>query len=274
MDQRPIGIFDSGVGGLTVARSILDLLPYESVIYFGDTARYPYGPRPQAEVRGFAKEIMDVLLAEDVKLVVVACNSASAAALDELRASYPVPVVDVIEPTAQAAVRLTRNRSVGVIGTVGTIGSGRYLEAIEATRENVDVTASACPRLVEFVERGETAGQAILDLTAGYLAPLVEAEVDTLILGCTHYPLLTGVLSYLLGPDVFLVSSAEWTARQVFAELTRADLHAPFGAEPRHRFLASGDPEQFRRLGARFLGPEVGTVERRDTAAPVRAGSP
>jgi glutamate racemase len=274
MDQRPIGIFDSGVGGLTVARSILDLLPYESVIYFGDTARYPYGPRPQAEVRGFAKEIMDVLLAEDVKLVVVACNSASAAALDELRASYPVPVVDVIEPTAQAAVRLTRNRSVGVIGTVGTIGSGRYLEAIEATRENVDVTARACPRLVEFVERGETAGQAILDLTAGYLAPLVEAEVDTLILGCTHYPLLTGVLSYLLGPDVFLVSSAEWTARQVFAELTRADLHAPFGAEPRHRFLASGDPEQFRRLGARFLGPEVGTVERRGTAAPVRAGSP
>ena len=269
MDQRPIGIFDSGVGGLTVARSILDLLPYESVIYFGDTARYPYGPRPQQEVRGFAKEIMDVLLAEDVKLVVVACNSASAAALDELRAAYPVPVVDVIEPTAQAAVRLTRNRSVGVIGTVGTIGSGRYLKAIHATRENVSVTANACPRLVELVERGETTGQTILDLAGGYLAPLVDAEVDTLILGCTHYPLLTGVLSYLLGPDVFLVSSAEWTARQVFAELTRADLHAPFGAEARHRFLASGDPEQFRRLGARFLGPEVGTVERRGTAAPI-----
>jgi glutamate racemase len=270
MDQRPIGIFDSGVGGLTVARSIIDLLPYESVIYFADTARYPYGPRRQAEVRGFAEEIMDVLLAQDVKLVVVACNTASAAALDELRAAYPVPVVDVIEPTARAAVRLTRNRSVGVIGTAGTVGSGRYVEAIDATRENVSVTANACPRFVELIERGETTGQAILDTATGYLAPLVEAEVDTLILGCTHYPLLTGVLSYLLGPDVFLVSSAEWTAREVFAELTRASLHAPFGAEPWHRFLVSGDPEQFRRLGARFLGPEVGVVEQRSTA-PVRA---
>ena len=257
-----------------MARSIIDLLPYESVVYFADTARYPYGPRQQAEVRGFAKEIMDVLVAEDVKLAVVACNTASAAALYELRAAYPVPVVDVIEPTAQAAVRLTRNRSVGVIGTVGTVSSGRYLEAIQGTRENVSVTANACPRFVEFVERGETAGQTILDLATDYLAPLVEAQVDTLILGCTHYPLLTGVLSYLLGPDVFLVSSAEWTARQVFAELTRADLHAPFGAEPRHRFLASGDPEEFRRLGARFLGPEVGTVERRGTSAPVRTGTP
>src|SRR6266542_1730389 len=202
MDQRPIGIFDSGVGGLTVA-------------------------------------------------------------LDELRAAYPVPVVDVIEPTARAAVRLTRNRSVGVIGTAGTIGSGRYLEAIEATRENVAVTANACAEFVEFVERGKTT----LDLAAGYLAPLVEAEVDTLILGCTHYPLLTGVLSYILGPDVFLVSSAEWTAREVFAELTQADLHADFGAQPRHRFLSSGDPEQFRRVGSRFLGPEVGTVERRSATA-------
>jgi glutamate racemase len=286
MDQRPIGIFDSGVGGLTVARAIIDLLPYESVIYFGDTARYPYGPRSQAEVRRFAEEIMDLLLAEDVKLVVVACNTASAAALDELRAAYPVPVVDVIEPTARAAVRLTRNRSVGVIGTVGTIGSGRYLQAIEATRENVAVTANACAEFVEFVERGETTGKAILDLAEGYLAPLVEAEVDTLILGCTHYPLLTGVLSYILGPDVFLVSSAEWTAREVFAELTRADLHAEFGSSPRHRFLSSGDPEEFRRVGSRFLGPEVGTVERRSAAArpgaavpagaarPVQAGPP
>jgi glutamate racemase len=185
----------------------------------------------------------------------------------------------VIEPTARAAVRLTRNRSIGVIGTVGTIGSGRYLQAIEATRENVAVTANACAEFVDFVERGETTGKAILDLASGYLAPLIEAEVDTLILGCTHYPLLTGVLSYLLGPDVFLVSSAEWTAREVFAELTRADLHADFGAEPRHRFLSSGDPEQFRRVGARFLGPEVGTIERRSATAgrrgaapPVRAG--
>src|SRR5919199_184504 len=162
MDPRPIGIFDSGVGGLTVARAIIDLLPHESVIYFGDTARGPYGPRSQAEVRRFAEQIMDLLLGEDVKLAVVACNTASAAALDELRAAYPIPVVDVIEPAVRAAVRLTRNRSVGVIGTVGTISSGRYLEAVSETNENVRVTAQACPRFVEFVERGETTGPTIL----------------------------------------------------------------------------------------------------------------
>jgi glutamate racemase len=271
MDARPIGIFDSGVGGLTVARAVIDLLPHESVIYFGDTARFPYGPRSQAQVRRFAEEIMDLLVAEDVKLAVVACNSASAAAFDELRAAYPLPVVEVIEPAVRAAVRLTRNRTVGLIGTEGTISSGRYREAIEETHENVTLVAQACPRFVEYVERGETTGPDILDLARGYLAPLLAAEVDTLILGCTHYPLLTGVIGYLVGPDVFLVNSAEWVARSVFAELTRADLHAPYGARPVHRFLASGDPDEFRRLGARFLGPEVGTVERRSAAVPVEA---
>jgi glutamate racemase len=259
MDARPIGIFDSGVGGLTVARAVIDLLPHESVIYFGDTARFPYGPRSQAQVRTFAEEIMDLLVAEDVKLAVVACNSASAAAFDELKAAYPLPVVEVIEPAVRAAVRLTRNRTVGLIGTEGTIRSGRYREAIEETHENVTLVAQACPRFVEYVERGETTGPDILELARGYLAPLMAAEVDTLILGCTHYPLLTGV------------NSAEWTARSVFAELTRADLHAPYGARPAHRFLASGDPEEFRRVGARFLGPEVGLVERRSAAVPARA---
>jgi glutamate racemase len=172
-------------------------------------------------------------------------------------------VVDVIEPAVRAAVRLTRNRRIGVIGTAGTIASGRYPEAARDTHENVNVEAIACPRFVEFVERGETTGPQILQIATDYLAPLLAAEVDTLILGCTHYPLLTGVVGYLAGPDVFLVNSAEWVARSVFAELTRADLHAPYGNHPRHRFLASGDPEQFRQLGARFLGPEVGEVERR-----------
>ena len=175
---------------------------------------------------------MDLLVAEDVKLAVVACNSASAAAFDELKAAYPLPVVEVIEPAVRAAVRLTRNRNVGLIGTEGTIGSGRYREAIEETHENVTLVAQACPRFVEYVERGETTGPEILELARGYLAPLLAAEVDTLILGCTHYPLLTGVIGYLVGPDVFLVNSAEWTARSVFAELTRADLHAPYGARP------------------------------------------
>ena len=269
MDARPIGIRLRGCG-LTVARGD-DLLPSESVIYFGDTARFPYGPRSQAQVRTFAEEIMDLLVAEDVKLAVVACNSASAAAFDELKAAYPLPVVEVIEPAVRAAVRLTRNRTVGLIGTEGTIRSGRYREAIEETHENVTLVAQACPRFVEYVELGETTDPEILELARGYLAPLLAAEVDTLILGCTHYPLLTGVIGYLVGPDVFLVNSAEWTARSVFAELTRADLHAPYGARPAHRFLASGDPDEFRRLGARFLGPEVGLVERRSAAVPVEA---
>jgi glutamate racemase len=261
MDTRPIGVFDSGVGGLTVARAVIDLLPHESVVYFGDTARGPYGPRPLEQVRAFAAEILDLLLAQDVKLVVVACNSASAAALDLLRGRSPVPVVDVIEPAVRAAVRLTRNRRVGVIGTEATISSGRYTEAVGQTHENVSLIGQACPRFVEFVERGETTGAEILAVAGGYLAPMVAGDVDTLILGCTHYPLLTGVIGYLLGPDVFLVNSAEWTARDVFAELTRTDAHAPYGTVPRHRFLSSGDPEQFRRLGARFLGPEVARVE-------------
>jgi glutamate racemase len=263
MDTRPIGIFDSGVGGLTVARAVIDLLPHESVIYFGDTARFPYGPKPLAQVRRFAKQDVELLLAEDVKLVVVACNTASSAALDELRAAYQVPILDVIEPAVRAAVRLTRNRRIGLIGTAGTIGSGRYLQAISDTHENVTVVSEACPGFVEFVERGETTSPAILELASAYLRPMIEADVDTLILGCTHYPLLTGVIGYLMGPDVFLVNSAEWTARNVFAELTRAGRHAPYGASPSHRFLASGDPDHFRRLGARFLGPEVGLVERR-----------
>ncbi len=273
MDERPIGVFDSGVGGLTVARAIIDLLPHESVVYFGDTARGPYGPRPQDEVRRFAGEDLALLRDLGVKLAVVACNTASAAALDQLRDGSPVPVVDVIEPAVRAAVRLTRNRRVGVIGTAGTIASGRYPEAVRGTHENVTVETTACPRFVEFVERGETTGPEVLAVAADYLAPLLAAEVDTLILGCTHYPLLTGVIGYLAGPDVFLVNSAEWVARGVFAELTRADLHAPYGKAPRHRFLASGDPGEFRRLGARFLGPEVSAVEHRQ-AGPPPAPSP
>jgi glutamate racemase len=263
MDTRPIGVFDSGVGGLTVARAIIDLLPHESVVYFGDTARGPYGPRPLDEVRRFAAEILDLLENEEVKLVVVACNSASSAALDLLRATATVPVVDVIEPAVRAAVRLTRNRRIAVVGTEATIASGRYPEMVAATHENVSLTSQACPRFVEFVERGETTGPEILRVAGGYLAPVAEAGADTLILGCTHYPLLTGVVGYLMGPDVFLVNSAEWVARSVFAELTRNDMHAPYGHLPTHRFLSSGDPDQFRRLGARFLGPEVGRVEHR-----------
>jgi glutamate racemase len=262
MDPRPIGVFDSGVGGLTVVRTLIDLLPSESILYFGDSARGPYGPRSAEEVRAFSLEIADYLVAEGVKMLVVACNSASSAGVDHLREAHPdVPVVEVWWPTARAAVRATRNRRIGVIGTQLTIASRMYEWAIRSTRENVQIFSQACPLFVEFVERGETTGERILALAEEYLAPLREREVDTLILGSTHYPLLRAVVQHVMGRDCVLISSDKEVAIEVFAELTRADAFRPRDLAPEHRFVSSGDPEAFRALGARFLGPEIRRVE-------------
>jgi glutamate racemase len=216
MDDRPIGMFDSGFGGLTVARAVIDLLPDEQLVYVGDTGRYPYGPRPLAEVRGFAHQITDYLVDQhDVKLVVVACNTASAAALDELQASCDVPVVGVIEPGARSLVAATRSGRVGVIGTVGTMSSGAYQRAVAAVDGGVELTCAACPGFVEFVEKGETASDQVHVLAERLLAPLVEAKVDTLLLGCTHYPFLARTIGDIMGRDVVLVSSADETAFEV-----------------------------------------------------------
>ena len=263
MDPRPIGVFDSGVGGLTVVRAIIDLMPGEQVVYFGDTARGPYGPLERDAVRAYTSEIADYLVAQDVKLLVAACNSASSAGLEHVHAAHSeVPVVEVIDPAVRAAVKVTRNRRVGVIGTALTIASGAYDRAVEETRENVTLVSQACPRFVEFVERGETAGPEIIELARTYLAPLVDDGIDTLILGCTHYPLLTGVLHYVMGHEVALISSAEETAKDVYAELAaRGGFRS--GPEPRHRFVSSGDAGTFQTLGARFLGPEITAVEER-----------
>lgn len=267
MDPRPIGVFDSGVGGLTVVRALIDLLPNERLVYFGDTARCPYGPRSRDEVRGFSLEIASWLASQDVKMIVVACNAASSAGVDHVRAALSgVPVVTVVEPAVRAAVRATRDRVVGVIGTEITIASGAYDRAVQDTRENVRLVSQACPRFVEFVERGETAGPEIISLAREYLAPLQEAQVDTLILGCTHYPLLTGVLHFVMGPDVVLISSAEETARDVYAGLTTADAFRTADSPPAHRFISSGDAATFHALGSRFLGPEISSVEERSLA--------
>jgi glutamate racemase len=259
-DPRPIGVFDSGVGGLTVARALMDLLPDERVVYVGDTARGPYGPRDLGEVRGFTAEIVDWLAAQDTKLVVAACNTATAAALETAPLSFPVPVLGVIAPAVAAAVRATRNDRIGVVGTVGTVRSGAYDRAVAAAAPDVKLFAQACPRFVELVETGRTTDAEVLDVAAGYLAPLVAAEVDTVILGCTHYPLLTGVLSFVLGPDVVLVSSAEETARTVFARLVRGGLLA-HQAVPAHRLVATGNGAAFARLAERFLGPRLRDVD-------------
>lgn len=261
MPDRPIGIFDSGVGGLTVARAVLDQLPHEPIYYVGDTARGPYGPLPIAQVRAFALDVMDHLVDAGVKMLVIACNSASAAVLRDARERYDVPVVEVVHPAVRRAVRATRSGRVGVIGTQATIASGAYADAFAAAPD-LTLSAQACPRFVEFVEQGSTSGPELIDLAEEYLAPLVEADIDTLVLGCTHYPLLTGVISYVMGESVTLVSSAEETAKDVYRTLVAYDLlRADDDHEPQHRFVATGDAVDFARLGRRFLGPEIGVVE-------------
>lgn len=257
MADSPIGVFDSGYGGLTVARAILDQLPHESVAYLGDTARAPYGPRPIAETRAFALECLDRLVDHGVKALVIACNTASAAVLHDARERYDVPVVEVIRPAVRRAVLTTRTGKVGVISTVGTHQSGAYLDAFAAAPQ-LQVTSTPCPRFVEFVESGITGGPELISAARDYLDPLRREGIDTLVLGCTHYPLLTGVIQYVVGDEVTLVSSAEETAKDVYRVLADADLLRPDGLPgPSHGFTTTGDPEEFRRLAQRFLGAQV-----------------
>jgi len=256
VSDAPIGVFDSGVGGLTVARAIADQLPGERLRYVGDTANGPYGPLPIAEVRRHALAIADDLVAGGVKLLVLACNTASAACLRDARERYDIPVVEVVVPAVRRAVATTRSGRVGVIGTEGTIRSRAYDDAFAAAPD-ITLTSAPCPRFVDFVERGITSGRQILGLAQAYLEPLQQADVDTVVLGCTHYPLLTGVLQIVMGNDVTLVSSAEETAKDVVRVLTEQDLFAELD-EPRHELLATGPPDPFARLARRFLGPDLG----------------
>lgn len=264
MNDAPIGIFDSGVGGLTVARAIIDQLPNESIIYVGDTANSPYGPKSIEEVRRLALEVMDRLVDEGVKLLVIACNSASAAVLRDARQRYTegrgIPVVEVIQPAVRRAVASTRNNLVGVIGTQATVSSKAYEDAFAAAVD-ISITATACPKFVDFVERGITSGPELLKVAEEYLAPVRDAGVDTLVLGCTHYPLLTGAISYVMGDGVTLVSSAEETAKDVYRVLNSNNLLRSSGETPSYRFQATGETKSFEKLARRFLGPEVVSVE-------------
>jgi glutamate racemase len=255
VNDAPIGVFDSGVGGLTVARAIIDQLPNETIIYVGDTAHSPYGPKPIADVRKYALEVMDGLVAQGVKLLVIACNTASAAMLRDARERYAdglgIPVAEVIQPAVRAAVRQTRNNRIGVIGAA-----------------DVKIFASACPRFVEFVESGITSGPELFAVAEDYLAPLKAANVDTLVLGCTHYPLLAGAIQYVAGETMTLVSSAEETAYDVYRMLVKHGLERTALTPPVHRFEATGESNaEFVRLAARFLGPEVTRVERAETGS-------
>lgn len=263
--SAPIGVFDSGVGGLTVARAIIDQLPNESIIYVGDTANTPYGPKALSEVRELALFVMDKLVDEGVKVLVIACNSASAAVLRDARERYSegrgIPVVEVIQPAVRRAVASTSNGKVGVIGTQATIASKAYDDAFAAAVD-VELFSAACPSFVEFVENGITSGPEIIAAARDYLAPLKQAGVDTLVLGCTHYPLLTGALSLVMGDGVSLVSSAEETAKDLYKVLVDNDLLRTDAAPPTLSFRATGDAASFEKLAKRFLGPEVSKVEK------------
>ncbi len=254
--DAPIGIFDSGFGGLTVARSVIDQLPHESLVYLGDTARQPYGPKPIGEVREYALECLDHLVGEGVKALVIACNSASAAMLRDARERYDVPVVEVILPATRRAVAATHNGRIGVICTRATAESLAYDDAFAAAPQ-VTLSTRVCARFVEFVEAGVTGGDELLAVAHDYLDPLVAAGIDTLILGCTHYPLLTGIISYVMGDGVTLVSSAEECAKDLYKLLASHDLMRPAG-EATYRFLTTGTPDEFERIGRRFLGSELG----------------
>ncbi len=253
--DAPVGIFDSGFGGLTVARSVIDQLPHESIVYVGDTARQPYGPKPIGEVREYALECLDHLVTLGVKALVIACNSASAAMLRDARERYDVPVVEVIYPATRRAVAASHTGRIGVICTQATAESMAYDDAFAAAPQ-VELFTQACPRFVDFVEAGITGGDELLAAAHEYLDPLTAHGVDTLILGCTHYPLLTGAISYVMGEQVTLVSSAEECAKDVYKMLARAELMRD-GGDPTYTFLTTGRPDEFERIGRRFLGPEM-----------------
>jgi glutamate racemase len=275
MDDRPIGVFDSGFGGLTVARALIDLLPAEDLVYVGDTARYPYGSKSLGDVRLFASQIVRKLVEEeDVKLVVVACNTATAAALAQLRYQFDTPVVGVIGPGVRALLSVTETGRVGVIGTVGTIASGAYQRAVATYRpvmhegRPVQLTCAACPGFVELVERGQVRGDEALVLAERLLAPVRAAGVDSLLLGCTHYPYLARTISEVMGPEVVLVSSADETAFEVHRILAEAGLGCRTASKGAHRWISSGDVGPFVRLGQHLFGPELDRAEHWEPPGP------
>jgi glutamate racemase len=259
--NAPIGVFDSGVGGLTVARAIRDSLPHESLTYVGDTAHSPYGNKSMADVREYSLGVLDQLVDEGVKMLVIACNTASAAMLRDARERYSVPVVEVIQPAVRAAVAATRNHRVGVIGTTATITSRAYQDAFAAAPQ-LEVFAQDAPRFVEFVEAGQTSGDEVLRAAREYLGPLIEADVDTLVLGCTHYPFLRGAIAYVMGENVRLVGSDNETAKDVYRELLNNGLDRIASEPPVYRYEATGqNTAEFLRLARLLLGPQVDTVD-------------
>jgi glutamate racemase len=266
VDPRPIGLFDSGMGGLTVLHECLVTLPHEDFVYLGDGARLPYGPRPLDEIRRFAAEIAGYLEQQGVKLIVAACNSATAAALPDLQRRLSVPVIGVLAPEAHAAVLVTRNRRIGLLATEATVASGRYPELVRSLDAGAEVVSVACPRLVPLIEGDEPFGEEIADAVREYAAPLKDADVDTVILGCTHYPLIRPILQRVFGRRVTLVFSADETARKAAETLERKSIENSPHREGSYRFLTTGDPVVFREMGRRFLQLPIDAAEQVEVA--------
>ena len=271
MDRRPIGVFDSGMGGLTVLHECLVTMPHEDFVYLGDAARLPYGPRPLEEVRRFALEIGAYLEAQGVKMVLVACNTATSAALPELQESIEVPVVGVITPEAHAAVQATRNRRIGLLATEATVRAGRYERLVHALDASVRLVPVACPRLVPLIESQDPFGEETTDAVRAYAKALRDEEVDTVILGCTHYPLIRPIFQRVFGRGVTLVFSADETAREVAETLARKGIENDSAREGAYRFITTGDTETFRETGARFLQLPIREVEHVELAELERA---
>ena len=260
--RQPIGVFDSGIGGLTVVKAIMEDLPLESIVYFGDTARVPYGTKSKTTIVKFSLENVEFLLRFDVKCIVIACNTSSSWALPTLRKYFKVPIIGVIRPGAAAAVRQTKNKRIGVIGTNATIKSGAYDAAIKRLDPAIKVFTQSCPLFVPLVEEGWLGGDISRHVAQRYLRPLLRQRIDTMILGCTHYPLLASTIQQVMGSGVALVDSARQTAHEVRGVLMGADTLSDSRRKPRYRFFVTDEPTQFNRIGHQFLGQAIGTVER------------
>ncbi len=263
MRNQPIGVMDSGVGGLTVVSEIWRQLPREEILFYGDSARCPYGDRPAAEIAEFTFRALDFLVEQRVKMLVIACNTATAVCLDWARERYDIPVLGVIAPGARAAIAATTNQRVGIIGTHATISSNSYPRALHLTHRGIATVPVACPRFVSIVEQGLTASAEVLPIVADSLREFSDANIDTLILGCTHYPLLASAIGQVMGPSVTLINSAEETARDISFVLADQQMTRTHMTEPNHVFLTSGDAGAFADIGARWLGRAI-AVSRHD----------
>jgi glutamate racemase len=260
--KQAIGVIDSGVGGLTVAKEVMRQLPNEKIIYLGDTARCPYGPRTTGEVRRFTWELTNFLLKKHIKMLVIACNTATAAALDEIRKELNIPVLGVINPGARAAIKRTKNYRVGIIGTIGTVKSGAYEKALKSLNSRLFVTSQACPKFVPLVESGEYDGPIAEKIVQEALTPLLNQNMDTLILGCTHYPLLEPLIKNVMGEKVSVISSGDETAREISAILQYNGLLEESEEEPEHEFYTTGSKWIFSKIASQWLGEPIENVKK------------